>query len=388
MQPEGWWRCSDYEIVGGTHIAPVRGAEIERYDPFDQHDEFWKKRKKDRRGPSYVDLIDLDLGDEDALLEWVGQNGLLGILPHRMEETHLWPRWGRSEPMREKGKTVYCATQTQYRVGFPTKPIKAYNIQPKEPREPGTPLTPEEVDAALGQRAKFFPPIRPPGVTVLDVEMGGTEWAGIPEALGVFFPRVDGVTDFVMKEGRKGRNLKTPSIGSEDPRLKGPTAKRLEGLEYPLPFSDEFCLEYGEPLDLFRNHIWHLRHIIRDWDGDEVEERLPATADPAWVGMAALRGLHPAFKPSAEGGWRWGWNSRSLYAAFSLMILEDFPLKGARLVHCGKCKKPFTTTDPRKEYCCTKCLKAEQKRRKRKKVREEREEMLKKIKEMTEGSAK
>jgi hypothetical protein len=84
-----WWRFTRYEIRGGR-ICPAKGADLVEYDPLAHSSEARGKRAM----TAYSGLFQAveqgaggrqTLKRQEALLEWCGKNGLLGLLLHGVE---------------------------------------------------------------------------------------------------------------------------------------------------------------------------------------------------------------------------------------------------------------------------------------------------------------
>lgn len=80
-----WWRFTEYELWAG-YIRPAPGATLERYRIFDELPR--RKGRKDPAGP-HLELANLDMDDEAAILSWVRRYGLLGLLPHRLVQAEF-----------------------------------------------------------------------------------------------------------------------------------------------------------------------------------------------------------------------------------------------------------------------------------------------------------
>src|SRR5262245_18160208 len=102
-----WWRFTRYEIRG-WRICPAKGADLVEYDPFAHPSEAQGKRAM----TAYADLfqaVERAAGGrqtrkrQEALLEWCGENGLLGLLLHGVE-------WIAIPTGRLANDTVYFPT--------------------------------------------------------------------------------------------------------------------------------------------------------------------------------------------------------------------------------------------------------------------------------------
>ncbi len=371
-----WWKASEYEIVGGTHIAPVEGAEIDIYDPFRDHEKFWGGRKRLGGTPPYLELLEVDFQDRSSILRWCRKYGLLGVLPHRTITASFWPRWeegqrpigGGPGVVGHRSSAATCfPTQQQYRQLSGARTV-TLEVMPRDDAEPGGLLSSDDVPQALAEGEDFSNRIQHPGVRLRQVHNGEQVRTSIAVGYAPFFPRREGVSEWTAWKF-SGR----PFYVGSDSTLSGREAAdnlrvELDRASYPLPYSPEFLREYGEPIYLMRLYARELLATIRFWEeardassSDQlpafVIHRQKAPASPLPQGFtAALESIHPGTSLDREGDgekptWKRRWSSPSLYASFNLMVLQDYPLGDRLLKRCEFCDQIFATDDDRQKYC-------------------------------------
>lgn len=375
-----WWKASEYEVIGGTHVAPTEDADIQSYSPYDVYREFWAgRRRKDERPPPYAQLLRVDLSEPEEIAEWCRDHGLLGVLPHRTVEAYFWPFWKRGlqgsggpatgATVSGQGFETQFPAQVQYRREHGGGEVRSQIFHDPH-AEAGGLLTTEEIEDA--QRGASFARsrIQPPGVQVERFWSGALERQSVAEGYAQFFPRRDRVVEWTAWLGDGDFLYSGPS-----PHLSSDLAESVEASlnrqTYPLPDSGEFRAQYGEPLLLFRYYARQLRESVRRWkrasQAATRREIREALAGPAGgrrsefpVGFrAALRTVHPdARLTTGDDGslqWEWWWQASSLYGLLNLMVLQDLPLRSSLVRECGGCGLPFVTDDTRQKYCSERC---------------------------------
>jgi hypothetical protein len=127
-----WWRCSGYEIRDG-YVWPVQGSTVEEYDP-------WNVEKA--RSIPYLALSKLvgasgPIGNrtyallrkplrpeqEAAIIAWCEQYGLLGILPHQVQDAVFPPgtrHQRRVSRLAAEGHAFYVEESAHF--GSPAQP--------------------------------------------------------------------------------------------------------------------------------------------------------------------------------------------------------------------------------------------------------------------------
>jgi len=381
----GWWKASEYEVVGGTHIVPSEGSSPVPYEPFEDHGEFWGgKTRQGEAPPPYAELDQIDRANPWEVVEWCNRHGLLGILPHQTIEANFCPWWKeKSIPtgggvgqsiLSSSATTGAVPAQIQYRQNYGSDEVD-FDFSSRTWDYELRPLTEEEVEdiRAKGWEKGVYRTLELPSVRKLNVWSGTIEGDNLVSGYARFFPRVDGVTDWEVRqnwggwfpEEQKPRSLLGPD---EEAELRN----ELEQNSYPLPFSPEFLQQYGEPIHLFKHYADILLQSVKIFEGvrsarsqEEVRERFSYNGDRETLllpsQMAGLRPAHPSAglvsDEEATHGFRWSrrWRIPSLYAGLHKMILDDFAFKGASAKYCKKCDKMFVTDNPRQKYCTGKC---------------------------------
>lgn len=336
-----WWRFDEYEVVDGTHIAPAEGAELERYDPVEEHRQLWEGRSQDDE-PAYVKLARVDPYSIDAILNWCSQFGLLGILPHRTLEIHFWPRWGGIHSIRGGGgrpgqvgvtgggflgsarviaqesylwgaggglnETTASArlppdmseergalkTEDEGKKNRPRSDKDTEDTERMEgpdapivvgPPEPGTLLTREQVEE-LGRMILTFSehqPVVRPGARIRPIHSDVVRSVDFAEGYAQFFPRRKHVTAWVAaNHGTWADSQVEFNVFWGD--KKEEAQLELEQAEYPWPGEEEFLQEYGEPIPLVRRYLWQVRAAYDVWQKaketetyDDLQEVLKAS---------------------------------------------------------------------------------------------------------------
>lgn len=378
-----WWRCSEYEIIGDSHVAPAADAEIEWFDPLTDWDEYWAGRKRKGIPLPYTELLRRDTSDPEQVIDWVERYGLLGILPHRTIEARFWPRW-TAEPLSPQHGSLGMDGRPPDGGAFGT-PVPSqrlytrragpwsveYEEAHREAATVGEPLTDRELKNARESVGPMFPsPIREPGVEVVRAKEGTHEQMGVVRGYAQFFPRRDGVPEWTDSRGNFGY-LPWGPIESRDRSTETVEAieDKLEKGRYPVPGERDFLVEYGEPLHLFDFYASALWETVEYWkeaseaNSESDLDKIPhSTGSPPASFHAALRAVHPGTEFQEEndgaGGWVRRWEIPSLYAGLHVMILQDFPLGDAAHKHCEKCDRVFATDNPRQKYCSEQCRKA------------------------------
>lgn len=324
-----WWRFDQYEVVGGTHIAPAEDAKLICYDPFEAHEEMWGGRGRGDE-PAYLKLARLDPIDVEELLDWCSEYGLLGVLPHRTRAVHFWPVWGQARQGGAIGSqgtgfddsgpsgqhfdaegahgSGPVAEQQVYRwgQGGGWDTVSAPVSRPEESRsregsevnveergdrngerfrdlggekadapvessgpQEGTRLRPGAVARVQGWAFWQYPPLRRPSAQIRRLNGASLEEVSFAEGYAQFFPRRPCVTDWVAGHYDWPE---TPGP-SDNPFLERPQSKRhreaqqqLEQDEYPAPHEEAFLREYGEPIPLLKAYAWQVQAIYEEWE--------------------------------------------------------------------------------------------------------------------------
>lgn len=399
LSGSGWWRATEYEVVGGTHVVPAEDAEIEIYDPFDAHEDYWGGRTRGEPPPPYVELRNLDCTDPWAIADWCTRHGLLGILPHRTLEAFFWPRWettsiptgGSSVGSISTGAAMegVMPVQEQYRQGTGSRRVE-FKFQSRTWETDERPLTEDEMqEVRQGTwETGFQGRLEQPGVRKLNAWAGDAAADDLVAGYARFFPRTVGVVDWEARQPWGGFPTDAKPRSLLGPDAEEEIAGRLRRREYPTPYSSEFLREYGEPVHLFRQYAQYLGSTISVWSEAQNADSLDALLDELSVHedreelllpsqVAGLQPAHPYARlvpdEDTDRGFRWArrWSLPSLYSALHVMVLEDFTLEDTEGRYCEKCGKLFATRKPKKRYCSSKCRKAAEQARRRARRREE-----------------
>lgn len=329
-----WTRFRRYEIRDGV-IRPVRGAALERYDPWRQYRDLSFQGLKER--PPYEALFkavqELTSGrrskGEKLICEWCSQYGLLGILLQDVTRVDLAWRWER---VNKADPQVLEPVQISYRrIGgsWQRFPFCADDMR----RKPTASIQP-------GKPCK-----------VIDRRPGGAR---------VFY--VDSPTGFDSSIGERWRQF-FPDV-SEAEEVTFP---------YPEPLTDEFWRAYAEPLPVFLEAAQRLSLIHYRLTRQQLPGRMSrqATANYRHAARdlnAILSATSPVVvvtlgkeKPSQE------WASGSLIATLGLMLRHDLSIR-TRTLTCP-CGTPFQTDAWQGRYCSPRCRMRILKRRQRDKQR-------------------
>ena len=140
-----WWRADKYELRNGS-IRPAAGARLQEYEPWQEYS-VTGATGEDEKAP-YETLVALlsdfptqagrpvPTAQSQRLLDWCGQYGLLGILPHRAQEVILAPRWescGDFEDTKWHGRTVFSPTLRRFvKTPFGFQPVVTQAIHPPD----------------------------------------------------------------------------------------------------------------------------------------------------------------------------------------------------------------------------------------------------------------
>ena len=343
-----WWRFDSYEVREGF-IRPAKNATPERYDPWAA---FRNARSEPDTHSPYVSLINLHQDLEfrprpgpgplteltpasvERLVSWCNENGLLGILHHRVSNVVLAPRWVE----HEVSKSDLVVRQREYirtSLGWDTAEResggrKIRDRQEKQPKAGGT-IEPD------------FMPVGWPrsGVTIQPLGSSISKREPLSETWAKFFPDI--------------------------PR------EASETYLYPSPFSEEFWHRYAEPVDDFVETAGLLLHAVNSFSpSNTAVEDEEENQRRAWVGTEFLNNLvrtvSPTIRPTPDGAPQQDWVSTTLLGSFAMMALLDLTESG-NIVRCENCGKLFVSPAYQARYCSKRCRLTVQKRRYRAKLK-------------------
>lgn len=338
---EGPWVKFDRYVLVNEVLTPADGARPKQYEPWKSYE--WARRGRKERPAPYDDLLQLlpalhyepaqdgSLRDDegvpvsltsdsrDRLLDWCQQHGLLGVLPHRARLITLAPCWlpGAAEHVDEAGnahtygtlaphQNMLVLTSAGWRgVGW-TGPVS------DSPHAlPGDLVAPDEVPTGWSS----------PSVVIED-------WLGMPKQANLrnevwrFFPAV-------------------PQDAAET-------------YQYPLPPSERFWREYGEPLDDFLRAALRFRRAVELLQHTKTRTQglmlLHLLVGPVRLGLDYV---------AAEYQLRW--RCPSLLASFAMMLIQDLAQQ-RRVRQCKACGRVFVADAYQAVYCSLTCRYREHKR--------------------------
>lgn len=350
----GWLRFARYEVRGGM-IRPVRGANAEPYDPWEDYraarsgwgggggqvpyesllELVWSVRLLPRRSGEPVRL---ETASERALAGWCEAHGLLGILSQETEVAYLAPRWMPMDDFLAAGVALVPVRQSHAWGASGWQRTEDAWWQTRSPALEGAPKQDGALVPTSLQPELWGPPC------VLGRSLGEGAWGTLPlgAAWGSFFPDV-------------------------------PSAEQ-DTYAYPLPLTEGFWQSYGEPVEaflsaaaLFSETVQGLDPEVREGEDALAYVRRRAAADRAYFCLTA--GVHPSFEVAADGGYSRAWRAKSLLASFAMMAYLDLT-SGKRILACDVCAKPFVSGAYQARYCSARCRNTAMKRSYRGRLRE------------------
>ena len=302
-----WWRCSRYELVDKT-IRPAPGATVSAYDPWKR---YWATLEGRVSEPPYLKLTNLLLDfpspaeirkgaqlsteQEEGLLAWCSENGLIGLLPELVQSATFigWEHF-------PDGTTLPDATTFQ-RLG--DKWIKF----DRDPNKQNT--WPERSQVVVSR-------------------LGGTDvwFESVDQSWIHYFPWV--------------------------------SPEQADNYEFPLPLTEEFWRQYGEPLNLFVMAASSLAEIVRrlstpnEGDFESVMYGTMTEQKALHHLQAQVRSSSPSIHRMGNGTIMQQWRSPSLLCAMSLMLMED--LAGDLSLYRCPCGRVVASSYPDTRYCSPK----------------------------------
>lgn len=307
-----WWRASRYELRDGR-IVPA-GA-VRQYDPAKQdprpHESLFalahSLRLTEGRLPPFNEI------DPGPVLEWVTRFGLLGILPARLLQLRAAAVW------RLHAGVLLPATQTQTRTPTGWKEQISFALTPApDSAKEGEPVPQDLAPAA-------------PEAIMLNWEARDYQ-VGTPAALGLN-------------------------------RFFGVATQDADGHQYPMPLSDSFWREYGEPLPLVLNAIAQLARAISG-----IGKKAPTAFDAVnWM----LTGAQPFIQPAriADAATRDGLTMPTIIHTMAEAIRRD-SLANVKPRNCPNCGSLFQASEPRRVYCGPRCQERFKQREYRRRLRD------------------
>ena len=326
-----WVRFDGYEIRDGL-IRPRSRSEMFKYDPWALYRELLEAGEG---SAPYVPLIaavdDIEVGEdgkptrplkpreEDAILAWCRQYGLLGVLPHEALSVTLAARWdyvarAAGHPEGVGDDPHQMALQVRYlREGGVWKDVITCNVNPKESiRSPPRGSPPELIPA--GRVAFDTPKVVSVkmGQSILSVDDLGANWA---------------------------RHF--PAVPPEEANT----------YLYPCPGSASFWKLYAEPVEEFVGAVVRLKSAMGTVGARGKGETSPTAAFAPLVGPVGM-----AVEASADSVLDTRWIYPTLLASLSGMVARDLSAK-RRLRKCEAppCANRYVSTAWQSKYCSTTC---------------------------------
>jgi hypothetical protein len=320
-RPRGyWWRSNRYEIRD-SRIVPV--GRVQMYDPGTldprPHESLYSLAQELRLlevpPPKFSEIA------PGPILKWVSRYGLLGILPARLLQLTTAERWRRFRTLNHEPADWGTAT---------TGP-RAAPLYPAHTRYTRTPT-------GWWEQIRFRPMPAPNGVREGDA-LAGSLRPPPPEGI---------MLDWQTQSYRTGTPAALGLHRYFDIAARDTIA--ANAFDYPMPFSDAFWHDYGEPLPEFLNTVMLLAQSISSLG------KLTAHGFESlnWL----LTGAQPFVQPSrvADATTRDGLIMPSLIHTIGEAIRRDAIAANApRQCPNPNCLKLFHSRDPRKVYCGARC---------------------------------
>jgi hypothetical protein len=333
-----WWRFSAYEVRDGA-ILPARGALLSTYDPWAEYAASSTGRVEDRGASPqqrhgkyarpYQALLDLYRqiafsGDplkltspaEAALLRWVSDFGLLGILPHRATAIY--------EPQHdEDGSSVLRSVYPGPGRWYTRREARTSS---KWPAAPGALLrdlggSPPRWVPLAQIRDRFFPDARTDAAFSVPAPFTAAFWDTYAEPLEEFVSAARLFRDVVLYVA---------------PPPRAPRRQRRN------------------------QRVNHATEEARRNRFTRAGRTLHALLEPVGPALEIVEGRVPLL--------RHRWPTPTLLASFATMFLLDIT-GGKQVLTCaarrgaGVCGRVLISGDPRAKYCSETCKEREKKRR-------------------------
>jgi hypothetical protein len=145
--------------------------------------------------------------------------------------------------------------------------------------------------------------------------------------------------------------------------------ERTASHSYPLPGTDEFFRQYGEPVDVFcrwATQFAEAAQLISSADFDVPTTDQPEPVHRAMVFMTSLSTTVAEHLETGNGSFRRVRVSPALLSTYAEMFLSDLA-RGWRIRNCKTCSKIFVAANETAFYCSTRCRNTMQRRRQRQK---------------------
>jgi hypothetical protein len=299
-----WWRFDHYQIKDGS-IQPAPKAQLHWYNPWDK---FGESRSSNDVPPPYQGLLKLALELQSH------EPHRPTRVPHAVQDSIVeWcQKHGPLGVLLSQWESISLAPQPAHGDQFTSnRYVRAFGQQIYELGSSGD----------VGDRK---PSVLLHGLNDLELQE-----ESLDRTWSKFFPRVEW--------------------------------EKRKTYPYPLPYTEEFCRLYAEPLFSFvkatRLFAGAVKHLARTQSGD-----VNLASEQALETMNLLRRpISAVLERNAEGDLMQGWETPSLLASFAEMFVQDIAFgRATRLCQC--CQLPFVSGAYQARYCSPACRQRQQKR--------------------------
>jgi hypothetical protein len=331
------WMRGPYTIEG-DYIKPLPEGEMERYDPFAS---YYGADSARLERSLYLELIDLELGNHQAVERFVTTRGLLGLFQHRLVQLSTVIAF----PIGSlRGDAV---PEMLFEAFHSPGSVPAWTSSGAAWLTDDTPAGPE-ARKVLYDRWRQRRPF-PEGWAISETVDGYYDVSSREDYYSHYFPDPldEGVPPEVAAEALR-RVAKDPTSDE--------AAQILELLSYDDPYpragSNAMWVRLCEPLGDFYLAALELRATYSAC----AERKDPTSVAAALMNCTRhLRRVHPIPHRTEEGGWAWRWSFPSLLAACYTMLFLDFVVEKRRLYFCAECGKSMISDRSDKKYCDSTC---------------------------------
>ena len=344
-----WFRFDQYEVRDG-YIRPAPGANLERYDPWQEYFQGWEREK--RPVQPYLSLdellkrLDFDRSryplpltpeSEVEVATWCAKHGLLGLLPHTVQGVVLAPRWEPSLLTQESSPSeeewLYPTVESYYRTTTRWR-TRINNLPPRENLPDSSQSGYQKGDLVSDSYLSDYG-VRP-GVFLRDLSRSEWRFEPLDRTWAKFFP------DVALEERATYR--------------------------YPRPLSEPFWRSYAEPLADFYDAAKALGGALSLLEESKSTEESGETRFLKIDGgleilYSLLEPVRPALARAEDGSFLQYWESTSLLGSFAMMAYAD--LTQRRVRRCEACGSLFNSEAHQTRFCSDKCRHRVQKRKQR-----------------------
>lgn len=346
-----WPAFEEYDVIYAgekekpTHIAPVEGTNMRRINLVKQ---WLESRKRNQKKRPYMSIFEVNLEEPWDIAKWCSEFGLPGNLLHKLIDVKLWPNWhigvGQEIFLSQPGYNIYKGSDSTR--GDPLYPIERQPEFNKDEINDGELLSIKNAETCFKSERS----IEKPYLLHFDFESNEIVRESITPEYVKYFPYQENIPELMAD------------------KLNNENIKDINASKYPLPTSDNFWREYGEPIEEIRQFIKKTRKIIQTYEkkGESMEDiEVTSSRDYKIKQIRQTRenyyryGLSRVFPsgmfPSTSQNVIW--EGPSLISAFLVQIMEDFEGSEGKLKECKdpKCDNFFMTDNSRKVYCSNRC---------------------------------